>query len=233
MTLTKTSPDRRQFLRSTALLASGTMGLTILPGSLLAGSDAPAALPANMPAPAPEMDNIIGPKPGYTPQLGTLVSMMTWMREVMLFPVKGMTTEQLDYLHDDKANTIGSMLLHLAATERFYQLHTLEGHKWGDWPEADKKRFSVASGLGEEGRKVIKGNTLEYYLNIMDEVRSKTLAEFKKRDDAWLLTVDKDWPWGPTNNYCKWFHVCEHESNHNGQIKWLKSRLPGAKGGND
>lgn len=34
---------------------------------------------------------------------------------------------------------------------------------------------------------------------------------------------------GPTNNYCKWFHVCEHESNHNGQIKFLKSRLPGAK----
>ena len=34
--------------------------------------------------------------------------------------------------------------------------------------------------------------------------------------------------WGPTNNYCKWFHVCEHEANHNGQIKFLKGRVPGA-----
>ena len=57
----------------------------------------------------------------------------------------------------------------------------------------------------------------------------KALGEFRKRDDSWLMSVDKDWPWGPTNNYCKWFHVCEHESNHNGQIKLLAKRLPGAK----
>ena len=43
------------------------------------------------------------------------------------------------------------------------------------------------------------------------------------------MAVDNDWGWGPTNNYCKWFHVTEHEANHNGQIKFLKSRLPGAK----
>ena len=28
---------------------------------------------------------------------------------------------------------------------------------------------------------------------------------------------------------CKWFHVCEHESHHAGQIDMLKKRLPGAK----
>ena len=28
--------------------------------------------------------NIIGPKKGYSPQIGTLVSMMTWMRMVVL-----------------------------------------------------------------------------------------------------------------------------------------------------
>jgi hypothetical protein len=39
------------------------------------------------------------------------------------------------------------------------------------------------------------------------------------------MTVDEKWYWGPTNNYCKWFHVCEHESNHNGQIKWIRGRL--------
>jgi hypothetical protein len=45
----------------------------------------------------------------------------------------------------------------------------------------------------------------------------------------WRHPFNKQWPWGPTNNYCKWFHVCEHESNHNGQIKLLAKRLPGAK----
>src|SRR6266487_4402953 len=74
-----------------------------------------------------------------------------------------------------------------------------------------------------------KGYSLDYYVNILHETREKTLAEFRKRDDKWLMAVDKDWGWGPTNNYCKWFHVTEHEANHNGQIKFLKSRLPGAK----
>lgn len=217
------SVDRRRFLRSTALLTSGTLGLAILPGNVIASTE-----------PSVEgMSNIIGPQAGYAPQVGTLVSMMTWMRNVILFPVEGLTVEQLDYVHDAKANSIGAMLLHLAATERFYQLHTFENKKWGDWPEADVKRFSVASALGDEGRKIIKGNPLKYYLSTLEEVRSNTLSEFKKRDDAWLMSVDKEWPWGPTNNYCKWFHVCEHESNHNGQIKWLKSRMPGAKAGND
>ncbi len=48
-----------------------------------------------------------------------------------------------------------------------------------DWPEADVKRFSVASALGDEGRKIIKGNPLKYYLSTLEEVRSNTLSEFK------------------------------------------------------
>lgn len=83
--------------------------------------------------------------------------------------------------------------------------------------------------LGDAGRKTIKGHDLGYYLNILTETREKSLAEFHKRDDAWLMSVDKDWYWGPTNNYCKWFHVCEHESHHIGQIAFLRNRLPGAK----
>src|SRR5690606_20327416 len=141
-------------------------------------------------------------------------------------PVKGMTVEQLDYVHDADSNSIGAMLLHLAATERFYQVHTFEGKKWGDWSEQDKKRFDVAMNLGEEGRKTIRDNNIDYYLNALKEVREITMKEFKKRDDSWLLSIDESWFWGPTNNYCKWFHVCEHESNHNGQIKYIKSRLP-------
>ena len=57
----------------------------------------------------------------------------------------------------------------------------------------------------------------------------RTLEEFRKRDDNWLLAIDKDFPWGPTNNLCKWFHVCEHEAHHTGQIAFLRKRVPGAK----
>jgi len=173
--------------------------------------------------------SILGPKPGYTPQVGTLVSMLTWMQPSVTGPVKGLTQAQLDYLFDANANSIGALLLHLAATERFYQLHTFEGMKWGEFPKAEQERWGAAMDLGDAGRKTIKGHELKLYSDAMTEVRERSLAEFKKRDDAWLMTVDKDWGWGPTNNYCKWFHVCEHESHHAGQIDMLLKRVPGAK----
>jgi hypothetical protein len=224
MQTTKNLINRRNFLRTTATLTTGVTGIGMLP---LGGwaSCTPAADENN--------GNIIGPMAGYSPQVGTLVSMMNWMRMVVLMSVKGMQQSELDYLHDDNSNTIGAMLMHLAATERFYQLHTFEGKKWGAWDEKENKEWGLASELGEPARKAIKGNNLDYYLDKLQAVRQHTLDELKKRDDQWLLSVDKQWFWGPTNNYCKWFHVCEHESNHNGQIKWIKSRLPGAKKGGE
>jgi hypothetical protein len=57
--------------------------------------------------------------------------------------------------------------------------------------------------LGEAARKAIVGNNLDYYPNLLTETREKTLEEFRKRDDAWLMAVDNTWGWGPTNNYCK------------------------------
>lgn len=213
-----TQVDRRSFIKKSSLVAMGTGSLLTLPQSASATTSS-----------SQDEMNIIGPKDGFSPQIGTLVSMMNWMRMVILSPVKGMSVGDLDYLVDDQANSIGAMLMHLTATERFYQIHSFDGRKWGDWDEEDKSNWSIASGLGDEARKTIKGNSFDFYLQMLNDVRENTLKELANRDDDWLMTVDKKWPWGPTNNYCKWFHVCEHESNHNGQFKFIKSRLPSTK----
>lgn len=214
---TNNPTTRRDFMKSAAVITSGTLGLSLVSNPIYASG-----------FPSEDRLNVIGPREGYSLHIGTLLSMMTWMRDVILRPVEGMNVEQLDFLLDENSNSIGAMLLHLAATERYYQIHTFEGKTWGDWSKEDIKRFDVAMNLGEEARKTIKGNNFKYYLDIMTEVRENTIREFKKRDDSWLMAVDEEWPWGPTNNYCKWFHVCEHESNHNGQFKYLRSRVPGA-----
>jgi len=216
---TKQKIARRSFLKSCAAFGCG-LGAPILAAANAQTEDVSQAETG---------PNIIGPREGFSPHLGTLASMLTWMRGPVLSSVHGLTVAQLDYLHDAKANTIGALLLHLAATERHYQIHTFEGKKWGDWDEPTRKQWGPAGGLGGEARKKIKGNDLPYYLAALEKIRAQTLAELARRDDAWLMEIDRDWVWGPTNNYCKWFHVCEHESNHNGQIKWIKSRLPGAK----
>lgn len=54
--------------------------------------------------------NILGPKPGYSPQVGTMVSMLTWMQDAVVRPVQGMTKQDLDYLFDAHANSIGALL---------------------------------------------------------------------------------------------------------------------------
>jgi uncharacterized damage-inducible protein DinB len=210
--------------RRSFLFATGTIATTsFLPF-------APSVL-ADTPAPKPEGINVLGPRPGYSPQIGTLVSMLTWMRSAPLSESKGLTQPQLDWLFDKNANSIGALLLHLAATETLYQRLTFDNITL-DQLRTDKDyntRFGSAMELGDDGRKEIKGHDLGYYTAILAEVREKSLAEFKKRDDAWLMAVDKTWGWGPTNTYCKWFHVCEHESHHSGQIALLAKRVPGAK----
>jgi hypothetical protein len=211
--------NRRNFIKAAAV-ATGATTLCIAPNMGFSKNTLTEGI------------HIIGPKEGFTPQVGTLLSMMTWMRNVILLGVQNMKKEELDYLHDANSNTIGAMLLHLAATERQYQIRTFD---WDIEFRGDGKiNWDAAMRLGDKGRSSIKGNNLDYYITILNETRAKTIEEFKKRDDNWLAKVDPSGFQGmPTNNYCKWFHVCEHESNHNGQIKWIKSRLPGAKQSND
>jgi hypothetical protein len=211
--------NRRSFLKASAVLGCGIGA---------AGLSSPAVLAAVAVGASKEGLNIIGSREGFSPQVGTVVSMLEWMRSAILQPVQGLTLTQLDYLHDSKANSIGALLLHLAAIECLYQLNTFEGRKWDDWDEMTKKDWGVAAGLGEAARQTIRGHNLDYYLDRLGKVREHTLAELRKRDDAWLMQIDRGWVWGPTNNYCKGIHVCEHESNHSGQIKWIKRRLPGS-----
>ncbi|MGB5436764.1 MAG: DUF664 domain-containing protein [Maribacter sp.] len=204
--------DRRNFLRSSGILGAGLL----VPNVNMASS---GTFPIN--------DNIheFGKREGYTEKISILVSMMDWMRATVLRSVEGISQKELDFLLDKDSNSIGAMLMHLAATERFYQIHTFDGKEWGDFDEKDMDRWSVGSQLGDRARKEIKGNPITYYTDQLEEVRGFTLAELKNRDDQWLMEATPFFDSQPTNNYCKWFHVIEHESNHNGQIKFIKSRV--------
>jgi hypothetical protein len=204
-------PNRRDFLKFGAAVATGMSGLNIFASNVA----------------AQESDAwIVGPTAGFSPEIGTLVSMLAFTRMQVLHNAKGMSTADLDFLLDGKANTIGALLNHLAATEAYYQANTFDGFAWDKFPEALKQKWDVAMNLGEPARQAIKGHSLDYYVNLLNQGREKTHAELKKRDDKWLAIVDKE---AGMNHYAAWFHVAEHESNHDGQIKFLKSRLPGAK----
>jgi Tetratricopeptide repeat len=107
-------PSRRNFLKAGVVLATGLSGVALLPE----------------PGVSEESDAwVIGPKPGFTPEIGTLTSMLAFTRMQVLNSVKGMSQADLDFLFDGKANTIGALLLHLAATDSYYHLNSFRA-----WP---------------------------------------------------------------------------------------------------
>lgn len=206
--------SRRLFVKRSAALAAGLSALPFVNQSQAA------------PMPTAEGLYMIGPREGYSPRVGTLLSTMTMMRTWVLDNCRQLSMEELDFQIDDKSNSIGAMLLHLAATERYYQLNTFKGMEWGSWSDEIKAEWDVPMGLGQAGRDLIKGNLFSYYEEKLAEVRAITEEEFTNVDDDWLMESEPFFGGEPTNNHCKWFHVCEHESNHNGQIKFIKKRLP-------
>lgn len=161
--------------------------------------------------------------PGFSPQIGRLVSMMNYARYTTLQAVSGLTTDQLDYLHDEQSNSIGALLKHIAAVEVGYQAHTFEDRALH---EDEEQEWGAAMELGLRARREVRNHDLDYYLKALHDVRAVTLAELAKRDDDWLYQETRFWGNLPANNWFKWFHVFEDEINHRGQIRFLRKRLP-------
>jgi Protein of unknown function (DUF664) len=162
----------------------------------------------------------IGNVEGASPQIGAMISMLEDLKDRVESQVKNMSQYELDYLHDEKANRIGSLIMHLASAEAYYQVYTFENREFND---EEKKKWQVALDLDKGGRDEIKGHEVQYYLDIYNAVRAKTIAELKKHDDAWFEEIQQRS--GISNHYC-WFHVMEHQSSHLGQILFLKKRIP-------
>lgn len=158
----------------------------------------------------------------FSPKIGELASMLEHTRAVTLEEIKDFSEEELDYLIDEGSNTIGSLLLHIASIEFAHQVISFENR---DINETELKHWKTALELGEDARKTINKNTVNYYISELSKAREKTLTKFKGLNDDWLFE-EKKWGNGVSyNNYYLWFHVFEDEINHRGQIRTIKRML--------
>ena len=162
---------------------------------------------------------IIGDISSFTPQIARLVSMMNYVRHTTLSAVEGLTISELDYLNDAESNSIGSLLLHIAAAEVGYQAATFYNRQLN---EDEKSEWGTALALGEKARQEIKGYGLDYYLNKLGQVRTNTLTDLASCNDQWLNEETSFGDDNKVNNYFKWFYVFTHEVNHRGQIRLLR-----------
>lgn len=161
----------------------------------------------------------IKPLEGYTPQIGIMIDMLEELKVIIEEEVRDLSTEETDFLLDEQANSIGAMIMHIAATEAYIQVESLEGRTW---TEEERKFWSIGGGLGDTSRATIKDKPITYYLELWDQVRAKTLEGFKTKDDAWFAAeIDEN-----MNTHWAWFHVLKHTAGHHGQIALVKKRLP-------
>lgn len=166
--------------------------------------------------------NKIEPRAGYSPQIGAMVEMLEDLKSRITRRVQSYDQAQTDYLIDDNANSVGAMILHLAAVEAIYQKLSFENRQFN---EEEGQKWNTALNLGEKAREELKGKPIQYYLDLWTEVREKTLSALKTKDDEWFARkMNRN-----MNHHWAWFHVMEHQANHMGQIAMVASRARNTK----
>ncbi|AGX04777.1 MULTISPECIES: DinB family protein [Bacillaceae] len=170
------------------------------------------------------IDYRIKPAAGYRSRVADVVSMLEHSRSVTLSEIQGLDQFRLDFLIEEASNSIGALLMHMAAIEFVHTIITFEQR---DLNEDERGKWETALELGNQAREKYRGNDLAFYLAELDEVRRNTLEKLKDADEAWLLK-DHHWENGLAyNHYWMWFHVIEDEVSHRGQIKLIKRLADG------
>lgn len=155
---------------------------------------------------------------GYTPKIGEMVYMLEDLKHRITEEVKDLNQAEVDFMYDEQANSIGALVMHLVSTESYYQTATLYGRAW---TEKEQERLGMAGELNPKVKSMLKGEPIAHYLDLWNEVRNKTLAVLKTKDDTWFASNIED----GLNYHYIWYHVMEHSANHMGQILTIKNRL--------
>lgn len=151
-----------------------------------------------------------------SPRVAFLFSMMARMRSRLLRVVEDLTNEEIDYSPDmERIETIGTLLLHIAAVEWSWIFEDIDG------TEMDYEKWKHAFALREEKVSQLTKKGLKFYLDRLLEVRSEVFVRLRNLDDSNLHTLIDV---GPAEVSIEWilFHILEHEAMHIGQISILK-----------
>ncbi len=161
--------------------------------------------------------SFVGPTHGRAPQIEALASMLTSTRRFTASAVRDLDAAALAAPPPYGGNSIGMLLVHVAAAERMFQNITVRGVQFGE----DETTFARAFRFEEDP---LRGRDLEAYLAHLAQVRSATLALLAERDDAWLATP-RTFGGRPSSTHYYWHHLVLDEARHTGQIVLLRKYL--------
>lgn len=153
-----------------------------------------------------------------SPRVARWFSQMEEVRKKLLKTIAKMSDDELDFTPDERnVETIGTLLLHIAAVEWSWIFEDIDGKEMSfeEWKFAFPLRPEVT--LPQ-----LKGQGKKFYINRLNNVRHDVYQRLLKLNDS-----DVDRMVGTEEKYSiEWilFHIIEHEITHLGQIILL-SRL--------
>lgn len=159
------------------------------------------------------------PDKAYPGPPGWMISMLQYTRANTIKLVTPLTDIELDTCLPNHNNSIGSLLLHIAAMERNTQCITCLGR---DMNSAERKRWKHSM-AGNMDVIIYRNKTAGWYTGLLRRARTRSLAMLKGKNAAWLKQFTR--PYKNTSNGFLWFHLMEDELCHQGQIKSMIRHL--------
>jgi len=167
----------------------------------------------------------IEPVPGYPPRIGSYLAQMEDVRRRTIRYVEGLTTEQLSWHPKPRVESIGTLLLHIAAVECSWIGEDIMRRTMGEeWKIALPIRLGIPQ---------VTGQPLAFFLDTLRAVRDQTKADLATLTDDDLSRMVAPLDPGPASTpehrfTIEWilYHILEHEAHHKGQIAVMKRLLP-------
>ncbi|WP_420571862.1 DinB family protein [Kordia sp.] len=163
------------------------------------------------------MSNQIIPNPDYSLQIGLIVSEVSDVRNDTMNLVKNLSPEELDTVFGEFNNSIGTLLFHFSALELKFQCNYLFKRRITD-EEYDTYKIGLPP-LISDG--LVHGNDLDFYMQELHTMRTKTLEALKTLNDDWLYenVYARDGRLLGNNHYFLKHYLMHDELCHQGQIK--------------
>lgn len=166
----------------------------------------------------------LAPAEGFTTGIGRYVTMLEDVRERTKKYVQGFSSDQLSWHPNSRVESVGTLLLHIAACECSYIQEDIVRQPMGEeWVIAFPIRFDKPQ---------LSGKNLSFYIDKLDEIRRDSLNVLRDLSDADLKRIVIPLDPGEGNESVEYsiewilYHLVEHEAHHKGQIALMKRIMP-------
>ena len=168
----------------------------------------------------------IRPLEGFAREVGLCAASMEELRASLVRGVEDLSTETLARRAYAGANTIGTLLIHVAEAELFWMQEVIKREPLTA-TQRQEYRFDI---FGRPGAPAVEAHDFGYFRKRMDEARvvTRRVLEDLGDEDLEQARTWEDMKSGEKREFTvRWIlqHLIEHEAHHRGQVFLLKRAL--------